>query len=306
MADSERSQEWTAGEPASPAMHEVAERVGKLESLDAPAQKIANVVSRRLGRSRFGDVLAGTWLGHALHPFLTDIPIGTWTSATALDLLGGEKSAPAADRLVALGIAASLPTAVTGMVDWADTTTSDPEVRRIGLVHAGANVAALLLFSASLAARTRGNRMRGKLLGLAGMGALTVGGHLGGHLSYAKGVGVDQTTFERRPTDWRPAVAEASLGEGDRRVVDVDGASVLLVREGGEVYALANRCCHRGGPLGDGEVSDGTVTCPWHGSTFRLADGSVVRGPAAYPQPVYDVHVEEGTIQVRAAAPGAR
>jgi nitrite reductase/ring-hydroxylating ferredoxin subunit/uncharacterized membrane protein len=300
MVERERSQEWRAGEPDRPVMHEVAERFGKLEALDAPAHAIAGQVSRRVGRSRFGEHLAGTWLGHALHPFLTDLPIGSWTSATLLDLFGGPESDPASDRLVAFGLAAAVPTAVTGLTDWADTTRSDENVRRIGLVHAWANTAALVLFAGSLAARRSGNRRRGKLLGLAGMGALTVGGHLGGHLSYSKGVGVDQTTFEERPTDWTVALADAAIGEGEAKAVDVEGVAVLVTRQGGRVFALSDRCTHRGGPLHQGEISDGCVTCPWHGSTFRLEDGSVERGPTAYPQPVYDVRVRDGSIQVRA------
>ena len=301
MAEMSSAQEWRAGEPGSPAMHEVAERVGQLESLDAPAQKIADAFAGAVGRGRLNDLLAGTWLGHALHPFLTDLPIGSWTSATLLDLFGGDETDGAADKLIAFGIAASVPTAVTGMTDWADTTRSDPEVRRIGLVHAWANTAALTCFAASLATRRNGNRRRGKLLGLAGMGALTVGGHLGGHLTYSKGVGVDQTTFEKRPSEWTVALADAAIGEAGSKMVEVDGAAVLVTRQGGRVYALSNRCVHRGGPLHEGEVSDGCVTCPWHGSTFRLEDGAVESGPAAYPQPVYDVRVREGSIEVRAA-----
>ncbi len=300
MAEDARSQEWRAGEPASPALHEVAERLGKLEVLDTPAQKVADLVSSRLGRSRFGDVLAGTWLGHALHPFLTDLPIGTWTSATLLDLFGGPESDSASDRLVAFGLAAAVPTAVTGLTDWADTTKSDENVRRIGFVHAWANTAALVCFGASLAARRRGDRGRGKVLGLVGMGALTVGGHLGGHLSYSKGVGVDQATFEKRSTDWTVALADAALGEGEAKAVDVGGVGVLVTRQDGRVFALSDRCTHRGGPLHQGEFSGGCVTCPWHGSTFRLEDGSVERGPSAYPQPVYDVRVRNASIEVRA------
>ena len=290
---------WRGGEPESPVMHDVAERLGKVESLDRLAEKLAAVVEK-IGPGRLKDALSGTWLGHALHPFLTDLPIGTWTSAAVLDVVGGEESAPAAERLVGLGVLAALPTALTGMTEWADTQRSDTEVRRIGVVHAVANTVALACFAASFAARRAGNERMGKLLGFGGIAGLTVGGHLGGHLSYAKGVGVDQTTFEVRPTEWRPALPDAELGEGDRRVVDVDGVAALVTRQNGRLYALANRCCHRGGPLGRGEVDGETVTCPWHGSTFRLADGSVVRGPAAYPQPVYDVRVNEGTIEVRA------
>ena len=288
-------------EPESPVLHEVVEKLGKLEGLDGIAAKLA-AAAGRIGPGRLKDALSGTWLGHALHPLLTDIPIGSWTSASLLDVIGGEESRPAAERLVGVGVLAALPTSVTGMTEWADTQRSDKEVRRIGVVHAGANVAALALFAASFAARRRGDHARGKLLGFAGMGALTVGGQLGGHLSYAKGVGVDQTTFEARPEDWRPALADAALGEGAHTVVEVDSVPVLITRQDGVLRALANRCCHRGGPLGNGTIEDGRVTCPWHGSTFALEDGSVLRGPAAYPQPVYDVRVREGSIQVRARA----
>jgi nitrite reductase/ring-hydroxylating ferredoxin subunit len=300
MAVQDRSGEWAAGKPNAPFMHEVAERLGEVESLDAPAAAIADPVSRRLGRGAAGNVLAGTWLGHALHPFLTDIPIGAWTSATFLDVFGGPDSELASDRLVALGVAAAVPTAVTGMTDWADTTKSDAQVRRIGLVHAAANTAAFILFSGSLAARRRGSRGLAKALGLGGMGALTVGGHLGGHLSYSKGVGVDQTTFEQRPAEWTPALADAALGEADVKAVVVDGVRVMLTRQGGRVFALADRCSHRGGPLHRGEIANGCVTCPWHGSVFRLEDGSVERGPTAYPQPVFDVRVVNAGIEVRA------
>ncbi|MDQ3866076.1 MAG: Rieske 2Fe-2S domain-containing protein [Actinomycetota bacterium] len=300
MAD-ERFEEWRGGEPGSPVMHELAERIGKVEALDAPAEKVADQVSRRLGRGRFGDLLSGTWLGHALHPFFTDLPIGTWTSATLLDLFGGPESDTASERLVAFGLATAVPTAVTGLTDWADTTKSDPQVRRIGFVHGLANTAGLALFAASLAARRRGSRSGGKLLGLAGMGALTVGGHLGGHLSYSKGVGVDQTTFEKRPKEWTAVLADAALADGETKTAELEGVTVLVTRQNGRVFAMSNRCSHRGGPLHRGEIANGCVTCPWHGSVFRLEDGSVERGPSAYPQPVFDVRIREGTIEVRAS-----
>lgn len=279
-------------------MHVVPERLAKFEQLDRPARALATIAGA-IGPGKLKDALSGSWLGHALHPFLTDLPIGTWTSATLLDVIGGEESAAAADRLIGAGVIASLPTAVTGATEWADTERSDESVRRLGVVHATANVVALGFFAASLLARQRGNRAHGKALSLAGMGALTVGGHLGGHLSYAKGVGVDQTTFDERPTEWRRVLDDAELGDGERQRVDVDGIAVVVGRDQGRLYALANRCCHRGGPLHRGKVENGEITCPWHGSTFRITDGSLVRGPAAYPQPVYDVRVQDGGIEVR-------
>ena len=76
---------------------------------------------------------------------------------------------------------------------------------------------------------------------------------------------------------------------------------MLLARADGGLRALANTCTHAGGPLDEGELADGCVTCPWHGSTFRLDDGSVVRGPASTPQPTYETRVRDGWIEVRAA-----
>jgi nitrite reductase/ring-hydroxylating ferredoxin subunit len=234
------------------------------------------------------DALSGVALGHALHPLLTDTVIGTWTSATLLDVLGGRRSAPAAERLIALGIAFSLPTTATGLSDWADTEVADDEVRRVGVVY-----------GASLAARRSDRRGLGILLGLAGAGLLGASGHLGGHLAFAKGVGVDQTAWGASVEDWTDAAAEADVPEGGLVHAEVAGAAVVLVRRDGRVHALADRCTHRGGPLHGGSLVDGCIECPLHGSRFRLDDGSVERGPAAYPQQVYDVRTREGRVQIR-------
>jgi nitrite reductase/ring-hydroxylating ferredoxin subunit/uncharacterized membrane protein len=261
---------------------------------------VAGIVRKILKPGAVKDLLSGTFLGHPLHPLLTDVPIGTWTSAVILDLLGGRESERAADLLIAAGIAAAVPTAASGQSDWSDTVQGNKAARRIGLVHATANVTALVLYSASLLARRRGRRGRGRALALSGMGALGVGGHLGGHLSYAEAVGVDQTAFDSLPEDWTRALTETVLGEGQAMRVDVAGIPVLLTRQSGRIYAIHDRCSHRGGPLHQGEISNGCVTCPWHGSEFSLEDGSVRRGPAAMPQPAFETRVEAGTIEIRA------
>jgi nitrite reductase/ring-hydroxylating ferredoxin subunit len=173
----------------------------------------------------------------------------------------------------------------------------------VGLVHALSNGTGAALFAASLSARRRGARARGKLLALAGLGTLGVGGYLGGHLAYGEGVGVDETVFESYPEEWTPAAPDTGLADESMRAVEVGEVTVLLARTGGRVYALSDRCCHRSGPLHDGTLHDGCVTCPLHGSTFRLEDGSVVRGPAAYPQPALETRVRDGQIEVRAAPP---
>ena len=273
---------WTAPEPTEPPPHAAIRQLEEFDGLDDVADTVSKFVRDLLNsRQPLKDILSGTWLGHSLHPLLTDVPIGTWTSSVLLDLLGGEDSEDASDLLVAVGLAAAAPTAVSGWSDWADSTPGNEPVSRVGLVHALSNASAIGLYTASLLARRRGARGTGKLLGLAGAGALGLGGYLGGHLSYVQGIGVDQTAFEGRPDEWT-------------------GADVLLVRQGERIYAIANTCTHRGGPLGDGELVDGCVECPLHGSRFRLDDGGVVRGPATTPQPAYDVREENGRVQVRA------
>jgi nitrite reductase/ring-hydroxylating ferredoxin subunit/uncharacterized membrane protein len=288
-----------AKEPQRPILHRLAERVGQVEALDAPAQKLLGVADKVIRPGRARDVLSGTFLGHALHPLMTDLPIGSWTSAILLDNFGGRDSEQAARRLVGLGILAAVPTAASGWVEWADSAGGRPATRRVGLAHAASNVTALSLFTASYLARRRGRRAKGRALALAGSSALAVGGHLGGHLSYVHGEGVAVTTFEEGATDWTEAMPEEELAEGRPACVMVNRVPVLLVREGGEIHALANRCTHRGGPLHEGEVSDGRVTCPWHGSEFDLRTGSVERGPASSPQPAYETRTRNGSVEVR-------
>jgi nitrite reductase/ring-hydroxylating ferredoxin subunit len=282
-----------------PLPDELANQIAGLEPLDTVAEPIAAKVRDLLPGGPVKDALSGTWLGHAFHPIMQLAPLGTWMSAVILDLIGGEDAEGAADRLIGTGLLAAVPTFVSGWSDYADSTMASERVRRIGIVHAAANGAGALLFAGSLRARANGSRGRGKLLALAGIGAVSAGGWLGGHLSYAEGVGVDVTAFEKYPGDWTAVVAESELAEGEPHRAELGGVPVVVVRSRGELYALADRCSHRGGPLSDGEVSDGCITCPWHGSRFRLEDGSVERGPAAYPQPALDVRVSGGMVEVR-------
>jgi nitrite reductase/ring-hydroxylating ferredoxin subunit/uncharacterized membrane protein len=285
-----------------PRAYDAVESLAEVDALDAPASALSGWIRGAIPKGPIKDAVSGTWLGHAVHPMLTDLPIGFWSSALALDWIGGRDAAPAADRLVALGLGATLPAVVTGSSEWADSTVGNPAVSRVGLVHALVNVAATTLFAGSWAARRSGSRGLGKLLGLAGGSVLAGGGYLGGHLSLAQGIGVDQTVFEGGTEEWRDVLAESELDGGRPRCVEVDGTPVLVVRDRGELVALADRCAHRGGALHEGEIEDGCVVCPLHGSRFRLRDGSVERGPSAYPQPVWETRVREGRVEVRRAA----
>jgi nitrite reductase/ring-hydroxylating ferredoxin subunit/uncharacterized membrane protein len=283
-----------------PVGDQLVKSLGEVEALDAAAQPLAAKVRDLTSPKKVKEALSGTWLGHPVHPLLVGVPIGTWVGAVLLDWLGGEDAETAADLLLGAGLAGALPTVATGYSDWADSEPASDTVRRIGIVHSAFNATAAVLFSASLAARAAGARGRGKLLALAGLSSVGVGGYLGGHLTYAEGVGVNVGTFEEYPQEWTQALADAALGEGEMRSVDLDGVAILIARRGGEVHALSNTCVHRGGSLADGELVGECVECPLHGSRFRLEDGSVEQGPAAYPQPALEARVRDGSIEVRA------
>jgi nitrite reductase/ring-hydroxylating ferredoxin subunit/uncharacterized membrane protein len=287
----------TARRQATP-LEPLVRAIESASALDAPAKSIAGTVRSTL-TGAVKDLLSGTWLGHAVHPMLTDVVIGSFTSATLLDLLAGEDAAEASERLIMLGIAAYGPTALAGINDWADTEPVDDGVRRTGLVHAGGNAVALTLYIASLRARRRGSRGLGVTLGAAGASVLAVGGYLGGHLTLTKGVGPNQTIFDEGPSDWTPAADSSQLSERQPTRVVVDETPVLLVKDGERIFAIHDRCSHRGCSLSQGELEGEEIVCGCHGSRFDLKDGSVKHGPATAPQPFFQVRDRDGIVEVR-------
>lgn len=243
------------------------------------------------------NLLSGTTIGHPTHPMLTDVPIGAWMAASVLDAVGGPGAQPAVRKLIGVGVAAAIPTALSGLNDWGDTY--GPETR-IGLAHAAGVHGALALYGASYLARRRGRTKLGKLIGFAGFGTLLGAAYLGGHLSFRRAMVVNHTAFEERPGDWTDVAAAADLDETPTLRVTAGSAPVLLHKINDRIFAMSNTCSHMGGPLDEGTFADGCVTCQWHGSVFRLEDGSIVRGPATTPQPTYDVRVTAGRIEVKA------
>jgi nitrite reductase/ring-hydroxylating ferredoxin subunit len=252
---------------------------------------LTDAVRSLLPRGPVKDGLSGTWLGHPLHPLLTDVPVGAWAAAAVLDLVGSE----AADGAIAVGLAAVPATAAAGLADWSEL---QGETQRVGVAHGVANVTASTLYLLSLRARRNGRRGRGKVLAMLGLAAVGAGGFLGGHLTFRRAIGVDQTFDHQGPDDWTDVLGAGALAEGRPVVARAGDDDVVLVQDG-ELRALADRCSHLGGPLHEGEVEGGCVTCPWHQSTFRLDDGSVVHGPATAPQPRYDARVEDGRVLLR-------
>jgi hypothetical protein len=168
-------------------------RLEETTALDRAVRTLEPRVASLFGSGIRGSVLRGDWLGHALHPQLTDVVIGTWTSATVLDLFGGRGSAPAAQRLVATGLLAVGPTAWAG---WAEWSAAGPREQRVGLVHAATNAVAIGTYAASYVARRQGRHRAGVSLALVGSAVSGVGAYLGGHLVSARKVGSRHPAFE--------------------------------------------------------------------------------------------------------------
>jgi nitrite reductase/ring-hydroxylating ferredoxin subunit len=211
-----------------------------------------------------------------------------------LDLVGGRSARQAAQSLVGMGVLSAVPTALTGLADWSDTVG---RTRRVGIAHALLNSVGLVSYALSWTARRRGHHGLGVLLGFAGSGAATAAASLGGHLVYRTGTGVDVNAFHTGPDDWTDLDGELEPVDGlDGGFATADGEPLLVAG----AQAIGARCSHRGGPLQEGTVAEGCVTCPWHQSRFRLDDGAVVDGPAAAPQPAFDVRKGAGDVrQVR-------
>lgn len=180
----------------TPALVSLTERLEQTQALDGVVRLVQPLVDALLADRARADLLHGKPVGHAIHPPLTDVPIGLWTSASVLDLVGGRKAQPAARRLIGLGILSALPTAVTG---WAEWGACEPRDKRTGVVHAAANITALTLYAASWRARGKGSHLRGVALGLTASTAMLAGGYLGGHLVEARKVSSRHPAFAGDP-----------------------------------------------------------------------------------------------------------
>ena len=168
-------------------------RLEEATALDGPVEAVKPKIRALFGAGARGSVLRGEWLGHAIHPVLTDIPIGTWTSATLLDLFGGPESSASAQRLIGVDLIAAAPTAWTGWAEWSETGARE---QRVGLVHAATIAATVVVYAASWAARRRGRHAAGARLALAGAAISGVGAYLGGHLTEARQVASHHPAYD--------------------------------------------------------------------------------------------------------------
>jgi nitrite reductase/ring-hydroxylating ferredoxin subunit/uncharacterized membrane protein len=248
---------------------------------------------------RLKNAAHGTWLGHPVHSVLTDIPLGAWMTALALDTAedctGDRGYGRAADVAIGFGLAGAAGAAVTGLTDWSET---DGSAKKLGLAHGLINIAATTLYATSLGLRRNGARRAGRAFSLAGLFTVCAGAYIGGALVYGKRIGVDHAD-EPEAEAFTSVLRSDELADGAKRKVTVGGADVVVVRQHGTVCALAEHCSHLGGPLSEGTLNDGSIVCPWHGSEFSLADGTVINGPAVHPMPCFEAREQNGEIQVR-------
>jgi len=246
------------------------------------------------------DFLHGTWLGHPLHPVLTDVTIGAWSMGSVMDLIGevsdSDYSRKAADQLMTIGVVSAVPTALSGLADF---STFPDWSANTATWHAALNSVNLGLYVWSIVERKRGNRGRGILLSTIAFGLTCVSAWLGGELVYRSKVGVDHSERFEGPKKWTPVLESNELAEGQPKRVEFEGKGVLLYRNQGEVMAIGSVCSHAGGPLEEGKFEGSCVQCPWHDSVFDMRDGSIVHGPATSKQPSFETRVVNGQIEIR-------
>jgi nitrite reductase/ring-hydroxylating ferredoxin subunit len=268
---------------------------------------IAGVVDgfyRVLGRpGKFlQDFLNGSWLGHSLHPVLTDVVVGGSTVAVLLEVLGwfgvsGLRTAIA--WTLALTWISALGTIVTGLTDYKDTATGDE--RNVTGLHGLINIVATLAFIVAFLAYLGPGGSLGPVLLIGGYLVLSVGAFIGGHVVYKYGYMVNHNAFARgkRAKEFTAVLPAAELPENTPTKASLGATTLVLVRRGDVVHALKETCSHAGGPLAQGTLEGDTIVCPWHFSAFRVSDGAVRHGPATSRQVAYRARINAEQVEVQ-------
>jgi nitrite reductase/ring-hydroxylating ferredoxin subunit/uncharacterized membrane protein len=250
------------------------------------------------------DFLNGSWLGHSLHAVLVDVVIGAATAALLLDVLrvlfAVDGLETATTWVVGLTSLSALGAILAGLTDYKDTRPNSDE-RDVAGLHGLINIVATVVFAVSLVLRLGNGHDAGFWTLLIGYLVVSIGGYIGGHVVFKYGYMVNHNAFARgtRAKEFTPVIAAADLPEETPTKVSMGATSVMLVRRGDVVHALKETCAHAGGPLSKGELKGDTITCPWHFSTFRITDGSVVHGPASSRQVSYAARINAGQVELQ-------
>lgn len=282
--------------------------IDRQQWVDPLADAIQPLVSNLFGsldkNHAVKNLLNGVWLGHPLHPMLTDVPVGVWTLAQLLDTVttvwGDDEALDyASDIAVGSGIVVAVATALTGITDWSDT---DGAQRRLGLVHGLLNTGGLTLYLGSMALRVANphKRAMARTLSTAGYLTSTVAAYVAGELVYGIGQAVNRNAWVDSPDKFVDLAPADSLEEGKMQNFDLQDHQIVLLKDQDGVHAFGGTCSHFGCYLWEeGRLEGHTLTCQCHGSQFDISDGSLIRGPATAPIPSYDVRTRNGQIQVR-------
>ena len=239
------------------------------------------------------DLLNGVWFGHPLHPAITDVPIGAYVVALVLDFSGQRSGATAA---IGVGIVFMLLAALAGYADYIDL---ENKPRRFGTIHSSLMLVALLFYVVSFVMRLGATPSPAEVwLAVIGFLIVITSAYVGGELVYNLGTQVDRHAWRGGGTKWTSI--DVTDVPADKPVKAKAGAQTLVVvRRGTTLNALHDVCAHQGCSLSEGKIVGETIECGCHGSRYRLADGLVVRGPAVFDQPHYEVREAEGKLEVR-------
>jgi nitrite reductase/ring-hydroxylating ferredoxin subunit/uncharacterized membrane protein len=245
----------------------------------------------------------GTWLGHPLHPVLTDIPIGAWTLAVLFDIIylfnRSQTWVSAADLTILVGTLGALASVVSGYTDWNETVDRE---RRVGIAHGLLNTTVVIIYLVSLGLRvTGGSRGLAIVLAFVGYATVITAAYLGGDLVFGIGTGVNHHAWQEVPTKFTRVMLEGQLHDNVLVKAMAGDTPILLVKKGGVVRAISETCSHAGGPLSEGELDGNLVQCPWHASRFDVCTGLVRGGPATISQVRYETRIQNGQIEVRRA-----
>jgi len=261
------------------------------------------VGSYRKPPRRLKSLLNGVWLGHPLHPAITDIPITAWILTAVFDIIWlishTSWAAYGAFVTVIVGLLGAVGAVVTGLTDWSDTYGAE---RRVGLDHALFNACATILYLVSFILRLLagpGDGIVAVILGFIGLVSVLYASYLGGNLVFIKGTGVNHTAWEAGNEDYEAVLPVERVEENKLYRVTVAGVPVVLLRQGSQFYAISATCPHAGGPLDEGDLEGDVVQCPWHGSRFCMRDGRALTGPAVVNAPRYDIRIRDKMVEAR-------
>ena len=242
------------------------------------------------------DLLHGTWLGHALHPAITDVPIGALTAALVLDLIGEPDGAKWATLV---GFTGMLAAAVTGIADY---TGTDGRTRRYATVHSLLMFFSTTVYLISVLVRFQvlaGTHQQATIAAAVGYVLLTIGAFIGGQLVFDLGYMVDRHAWRAGGQRWS-ALEPATFTENAIVKARAGAQSLVVVQRGEVLHALHETCAHAGCSLAEkGTVVGDTIECQCHGSRFDLRTGRVARGPATFDQPAFEVRRVDGRVEVR-------